>query len=572
MSPVDTANRPSSTPVDTPEALLAALRDATSVEAVGAVLTAACDGLLGCPYGWFLQFDDVCGKLRPTARTDTARTMLRSPPESTPRQGAPWQAFLGSDPVYYDEVTEPPFCSEAAATMERAVLLPLSAHGVLVAGTDDASDGFEESTVASLGDAGVIALDRVSATADRDRYERRLASATATVDEADRAASLTAAVADAVSASDEPESLYQALADLLVDEGPFTFAWVGVPEATRESLAPTAWAGDGTGYLDAISTATDQTEPAAVAYREGAVEYAANVVTETEDGAWRPEALRRGYQSVLSVPVRYGDVTYAVVSGYASSPSDIDERTRRALAVAGGLVGLAVNNYERRDGLLLDRTTSLEFVVADGDCLLTRLTSVLDGVIEVEGVVDRSGDAILLFIAYHGEDLERLDSLPEEFLCVTDVRVLSASDGTALLKLDAAESFVGEHLAEHGLALDSLVVDGTEVRLTVDVPEHVPNRTAVDLLESRFEDVTIEAERDRPGLDLERGRKRSIDVSALTERQREIGEAALRAGFFEWPRRVTGEELADVVGVSSPTLHRHLRRVEKHLFEETFDE
>ncbi|PSQ22150.1 hypothetical protein BRD04_05105 [Halobacteriales archaeon QS_9_67_17] len=57
----------------------------------------------------------------------------------------------------------------------------------------------------------------------------------------------------------------------------------------------------------------------------------------------------------------------------------------------------------------------------------------------------------------------------------------------------------------------------------------------------------------------------------LTDKQRSVLQAAYHAGYFDWPRGSTAEELADSIGVSSPTLHNHLRRAQRKLLAAFFD-
>jgi predicted DNA binding protein len=53
----------------------------------------------------------------------------------------------------------------------------------------------------------------------------------------------------------------------------------------------------------------------------------------------------------------------------------------------------------------------------------------------------------------------------------------------------------------------------------------------------------------------------------LTDRQQSAFEAAYGAGFFEWPREATGEEVADSLWVAPPTFHQHLRKGQRRVFE-----
>jgi predicted DNA binding protein len=60
-------------------------------------------------------------------------------------------------------------------------------------------------------------------------------------------------------------------------------------------------------------------------------------------------------------------------------------------------------------------------------------------------------------------------------------------------------------------------------------------------------------------------------MESLTDRQLEVLEAAYRGGYFRWPRDATAEEVAESLGISSPTLHKHLRHGEARVFEALFD-
>jgi hypothetical protein len=65
---------------------------------------------------------------------------------------------------------------------------------------------------------------------------------------------------------------------------------------------------------------------------------------------------------------------------------------------------------------------------------------------------------------------------------------------------------------------------------------------------------------------------RSALHGELTEKQAAVLEAAYHAGYFEWPRGSTAEELADALGITSPTLHNHLRRAQQKLLDRFFED
>lgn len=58
---------------------------------------------------------------------------------------------------------------------------------------------------------------------------------------------------------------------------------------------------------------------------------------------------------------------------------------------------------------------------------------------------------------------------------------------------------------------------------------------------------------------------------ALTDRQAEVVDAAVRMGYYESPRRATQDEVAAAVGCSSATVGEHLRKAEARVFSQFVD-
>ncbi len=57
----------------------------------------------------------------------------------------------------------------------------------------------------------------------------------------------------------------------------------------------------------------------------------------------------------------------------------------------------------------------------------------------------------------------------------------------------------------------------------------------------------------------------------LTDRQREVLDAALDLGYYEVPRRATHEDIADEMGLTTPTVTEHLQKVEARVFAALFE-
>lgn len=56
-----------------------------------------------------------------------------------------------------------------------------------------------------------------------------------------------------------------------------------------------------------------------------------------------------------------------------------------------------------------------------------------------------------------------------------------------------------------------------------------------------------------------------FSLTSLSARQREVFELARARGYYEWPKQVTGTELADELDIATATLHEHLHKAEAKL-------
>lgn len=55
-------------------------------------------------------------------------------------------------------------------------------------------------------------------------------------------------------------------------------------------------------------------------------------------------------------------------------------------------------------------------------------------------------------------------------------------------------------------------------------------------------------------------------LGSLTDRQREVLDAAVRVGYFDSPREATLDDVAEEVGLAVPTVSEHLRKVSAKVF------
>jgi predicted DNA binding protein len=122
-------------------------------------------------------------------------------------------------------------------------------------------------------------------------------------------------------------------------------------------------------------------------------------------------------------------------------------------------------------------------------------------------------------------------------------------------------------MASLGGYVDHATIEEGDLHMTVHLTPDVDIRDVVDRIREAYPQVEMLRRRQvsRSSDDFDRDL-----LSELTDRQRTALEAAYAAGFFEWPRDSSGEEVAASMNVSPPTFHQHLRKAERKVFESLF--
>jgi len=255
---------------------------------------------------------------------------------------------------------------------------------------------------------------------------------------------------------------------------------------------------------------------------------------------------------------------------FAPDATAFDERERLVLEALGRAVANAINAVER--GRILDATEiiELEFAVDDRDLLFNRLAAAGDCAIESAGSEYRSDGTLRLYLSATDAEVDDLLAAVRDDPAVDDTTCIVEHETECLLEVVVAESLLGR-LTEFGAVPRTVVAEDGSTEFTVELPYEAEARELFELVEDRYPgtDLLGYHERERPV------ETRQEFKAALAERFTDRQETALRTaylgGFFDWPREVDGNELAEAMDISRPTYHQHLRTAQRKVFEELFD-
>jgi len=374
-------------------------------------------------------------------------------------------------------------------------------------------------------------------------------------------------VTDAAVSAETRAEIERDVCRRLTATDPYVLAWIGRIDVTNRRLSPREWASDDVPLEDdELVLDADGVHPAVQALeREGAQVIEDVTAHDDADRLW-PMGAGDHFRSVAALPLTYGDVTYGVLVVFADEPDAFDERELLVLESLSGTVATAMNALEVRRMLTTEAVVSVEVAIEDPSLFVTALSATFDATVSYRGLTEDDGTPLIVLHVDRTFEDDELEAVGIDH----DVTLLSTTDDGTLLEVAITDGLVTA-LSEHGAVIRELVATDGVADLAVDFPDGRSARSAYDLLERRYDRVELLSyyERDEPA-------QTPHDVTArlessLTDRQLQALRKAYYANYFEWPRDISGEELAASMDISRSTFHQHLRAAQRKVLAELFD-
>jgi predicted DNA binding protein len=414
-------------------------------------------------------------------------------------------------------------------------------------------------------EGAVVGLEDVTGLKER---EESLQTQRSELLRLNRINSVIRGVAHEMTRAGSPEDIENALCGLIATSEPYLFAVLGQFSSSYTEFIPRASAGVGDEYLESMLDNPDAPPldqgPGATAAKTGEIQVVQNI-TDLPYQYWQDAAENYRFHSYASVPLTHGKDLYGVLGVYAKLPAAFDREERSLLTELGQMVGYALDTLETRKKLRREQVVELTFrsealarsiTEEDGDAL--RVTG--DGIVEV------TDDAHLQFYTVKGMPAKEVIDLLDR-LHTGEVRLLSTSDDRVEVQVRMPpESLASRLVAVEGEIASISIEDGVST-LVVQLPDSGDRRSVTSCVREVYPDLDLVSE----DLVFSLRTFRHAVEARLTDRQMATVELAYQTGYFEQPRRSTGEDVAEQMGVTPTTAHRHLRNAEERIFRELFD-
>ncbi len=151
----------------------------------------------------------------------------------------------------------------------------------------------------------------------------------------------------------DKKQLFKEVCNVAVEVGKFKMAWIGLIDPITKNIIPVSIAGNEDGYLSNVKTISTDVEqktgqgPAGIAIRQGNYQVCNSIEDDPIMEPWKEEALKRGFLSLIAIPIKMFDETIGVFLIYAAEKNYFDDEEIKLLDKAASDVVFALELYEK---------------------------------------------------------------------------------------------------------------------------------------------------------------------------------------------------------------------------------
>jgi PAS domain S-box-containing protein len=510
--------------------------------------------------------------LSPVAYSDDVVDVIGDPPSLPLTESLAGEVFLSKEAIRVDDVRSREEVYNSDTPIRSQLIVPIGEFGVIICGSTTAAtfDQEDQRLLELLARNASSVFTRVNREQELRRREQDLKKRTETLERVEELNTRIRNLTQIAIQSETRDELEQEVCELLSDTDPFVFGWVGEISPERDELIPRTWAGRDQGYLDSCPLTLDNmaADPAVQTAQTSNPTIISNTATDVQEEPWRREAINRNFSSVIAVPIVFQDVLYGVLTLYAEDRDAITERIRDVLTDWGEIMGYAVKEVERTSAILSQQGAAVRFSVESEACPLLRIARNSQCTLLFEGLREQEGDESTVFVRVYDCSAQQFIEAAEQATVISSITQVSESDDGLLFQVTITEMFIASVLARYGIRLESIMgASEDSVRVRLVTPPTIPVHRVVDIVSTEYPDSTLLGTDDLTEYPQRQAEVSEQPLQNLTDRQREALELAYHGGYFESPKGLSGQELAEQMDISSSSFNVHLRTAERKILD-----
>jgi len=166
---------------------------------------------------------------------------------------------------------------------------------------------------------------------------------------------------EAILYSTTEQDLLNKVCKIVIVSGGYLFAWIGYAKDDKnKTVQPVSQCGFKEGYLESIKTKWDDSKygrgPSGRAIKTGQPCIVRDMMTDPDYATWRIEATKRGYKSLIALPLKEENYTFGALNIYSAEIDAFDENEVKGLVELSRNLSIGIVSLRVRKKL--ERTTS----------------------------------------------------------------------------------------------------------------------------------------------------------------------------------------------------------------------
>ncbi|MFB6157278.1 MAG: bacterio-opsin activator domain-containing protein [Haloferacaceae archaeon] len=380
----------------------------------------------------------------------------------------------------------------------------------------------------------------------------------------DRVKGLADDVTAALVRADDREEIERSVAERIGGGDEYAAAWVGRYDEAADRIRLVQQAGDWSAALDSVDL---DAGAAGTGPLEEVIERQEALTVEDGDAFYEVE----DDETYALVPLTYRSTTYGVL-GVLDAEGRLGDRERVLLGSLGRSIGASINDLMTKRMITTDTAVTVGVELSDDDVFLVELADEVGARFTHEATIANDRDpGVLTLVSTDHDDVASIVETAGAREDVLDAETVADTDDGSVVQFRLVDSPLVDVLSEFGSRVTSMDADGSALDLEFRVGTERAARRVLGELRETYDHVELVAYHEDESRGTPQGFREELR-NRLTERQLTALKKAHAGGYFEWPRRAEGEQLAESMGIVPSTYHQHLQAAKRKLVEAFFEE
>lgn len=417
----------------------------------------------------------------------------------------------------------------------------------------------------------VQSVANILATAiSRQQHEQQLVTQREHADALNDLNAVIREITTAVIEQSTREEIEPTVCERLAATDSYQLAWIGEADTASEMVEIRTAAGM-TAYTDKISVSLDEDDqlssgPTGRAFQTGTTQVVNDIPANTSHDPWRDSVEAYGFGSSAAIPIAHEETLYSVLNIYADRLNAFEQQERAVIEQLGESIGHAIAAAERKQALTSTELIELEFQIQDVKDVFDGITE-LSGTTTLDAVVPLTDSEFLVYGTATNDAVEGVTQLVEAVPHWEAVKFKTTYEPISF-ELRLSDPPILPVIASYGGYIDSAVIENGNYRMTIHLSPTADVSEVASLVKQAYPQVRmLRRQQITKRQDTARQIQRQL-TETLTDRQSTVLETAYHAGYFEWPRDSSAQDVAATLDVAPATFHQHLRYALKQVFDE----